>query len=833
MPDTHMLATAGSHETDIPVSISYRIIELFSGGLYSSPNKAIEELVANSYDAMATNVHVIMPADTQSQEALIWVIDDGMSMDSAGLRDLWRIASSTKRLPGMESKERPPIGKFGIGKLATYVLARHLTYVCKSKGMYRAVTMDFSELRPDDDADTVFTLPVRILTEDEAVSLLALLLYRHDDAADAIKLFGPGAAGSWTVAAMGNLTSLAQGLTSGRLGWVLSTALPINPEFNLFLNGNRLHPSKTKLKPLEEWVIGVDDKVAERLRLRTEADPYAVHIEGVGPVSGSVAIYEDPLTGGKAGDWGRSHGIFVMVRKRLVNIDDALFGLPQLSLGPFARFRMEVYADGLDGVLRSTRETVLESEGVHNLQKYILDKFNEVRTWYNNWLTEKEYEARISTRIGATPQSLSRRPLLNAIRRVLDGAPDLLLTQIPPNLSAEAKQTLLSRLEADIDSDTGLIKEVRFEPLGINIGLAIFDALQGCVCVNLLHPFYANYIEHYHNSEPFELLAVAEVLTEAYLLDEGLSSEATKNVLRKRDRFLRELVYSRQLAAPLVADLLRATVANPSGLEQAVAAGLASIGFEVSPIGGNGEPDGLAVATLGVRDPASGVSSDYRITYDTKSTGKTRVKAHTVGTGTIARHGKNYDADYRLVIAPGFEGAGYSNSAIAQEAVQQDITMVTVEDFIRLVLVCATRQLGFTRLRDFFETCRNPVDAKEWIDRILQEEPQAGPLQEILETVWKLVKESPDPVKFAAVQVQLRIDYPDFGSIREADIRDWMQTLRRLAGGYVTVENDVVSLEAPPQRILQEIRNVSHRLPSQFQYQSMVRMLVDTGAPNG
>ena len=37
----------------IEVELSYKIVELFSGGLYSSPNKAFEELVTNSYDAGA------------------------------------------------------------------------------------------------------------------------------------------------------------------------------------------------------------------------------------------------------------------------------------------------------------------------------------------------------------------------------------------------------------------------------------------------------------------------------------------------------------------------------------------------------------------------------------------------------------------------------------------------------------------------------------------------------------------------------------------------------------------------------------------------------------
>ena len=48
---------------NIDVKISYKIIELFSAGLYSSPNKAFEELICNSYDAFASKVSVYLPED--------------------------------------------------------------------------------------------------------------------------------------------------------------------------------------------------------------------------------------------------------------------------------------------------------------------------------------------------------------------------------------------------------------------------------------------------------------------------------------------------------------------------------------------------------------------------------------------------------------------------------------------------------------------------------------------------------------------------------------------------------------------------------------------------
>jgi len=76
----------GKETGKIDVRISYRIIQLFSEGLYSSPNKAVEELVSNSFDAGATNVHVLLAPDLTTDDATIVVIDDGDGMDEDGLR---------------------------------------------------------------------------------------------------------------------------------------------------------------------------------------------------------------------------------------------------------------------------------------------------------------------------------------------------------------------------------------------------------------------------------------------------------------------------------------------------------------------------------------------------------------------------------------------------------------------------------------------------------------------------------------------------------------------------------------------------------------------------
>ncbi|WFF30897.1 hypothetical protein FAM19024_000062 [Propionibacterium freudenreichii] len=90
---------------NVPVKLSYGIIERFSEGLYSSPNKTFEELITNSYDAGAREVWVYLATDLSSEKATLLVVDDGESMTLDGLADLWKIGESRKR------SETPPPGR--------------------------------------------------------------------------------------------------------------------------------------------------------------------------------------------------------------------------------------------------------------------------------------------------------------------------------------------------------------------------------------------------------------------------------------------------------------------------------------------------------------------------------------------------------------------------------------------------------------------------------------------------------------------------------------------------------------------------------------------------
>ena len=96
-------ATTGEIVDMIGVRISYRIIKHFSEGLYSSPHKAIEELVSNAFDAGALNVHVLLSPSLSEKESTIAVLDDGEGMDAGSLRKHWLIGESDKRNEGYKS----------------------------------------------------------------------------------------------------------------------------------------------------------------------------------------------------------------------------------------------------------------------------------------------------------------------------------------------------------------------------------------------------------------------------------------------------------------------------------------------------------------------------------------------------------------------------------------------------------------------------------------------------------------------------------------------------------------------------------------------------------
>ncbi|MBL8089820.1 MAG: ATP-binding protein [Anaerolineales bacterium] len=288
-----IFTTIGKKTNEIPVEISYKILELFSGGLYSSPTKAIEELVANSFDAFASWVHVLISQDIDSENAIIAVVDDGDSMDIDGLKALWKIGESAKAdEQKIDKNKRLPIGKFGIGKLATWVLSRELTHICKQKNKYLAVTMFYSNLDNNKTAEnSKLNLDVRNLSKDEAKEALKTLATMNFD----LNILFNNNVDSWTVSILSNLKPMVKDLKPGRLEWVLSTAMPLTPDFKSYLNNKEIKPIKLDTKPINKLIIGKNDKVADNLGfisdkndMLPDEEKFGVTLPTLGRITGFV-----------------------------------------------------------------------------------------------------------------------------------------------------------------------------------------------------------------------------------------------------------------------------------------------------------------------------------------------------------------------------------------------------------------------------------------------------------------------------------------------------------------------------------------------------------------
>ena len=383
-------------ETDrIPVRLSHRIITLFSEGLYTSPNKAIEELVANSFDAGAETVHVVTSLGGGGDGDTIAVFDDGEGMDGSGLKSHWLIGRTNKRSLSSAPRGRLQIGKFGIGKLATYVLANRLTHISRQGKKYYSASMNFREISSDADreggGERQIEIPLRTLTDSEARKAVGMWAGSGQLRKSGMGLFGKGSPRSWTVSIMSDLKPMAGEIRIGMLVWILRTALPLRSDFKVWLNGNEIRPSKADRSPVVRRIIGKDladlgpvkiaaKKSTDASLPRSSEHRFGLDVEGLGRITGYAEAYDAPL-GGKSDVWGRSSGFFVYARGRLVNAADGHFGiLPnELRHGTFSRFRAVVHIDKLDDDLRSSREAIGDGATLHTAQDVLRAIFNAVR----------------------------------------------------------------------------------------------------------------------------------------------------------------------------------------------------------------------------------------------------------------------------------------------------------------------------------------------------------------------------------------------------------------------------------------------------------------------
>ncbi len=410
--------------SSVEVAIGPQFLELFSEHMYSSPNKAFEELISNSWDAGADMVYVGVSEDLAAPKASVWVLDNGESMDVQGLQLLWRVANSPK--PGTVLKGgRKPIGKFGIGKLSTYILAHELTYICKfTDGKIRAVMMDYRRIGQEAQSTADLHInPLRLNVHELSEENLRAILEDIDDGSKILELIQTGIPKpkdvpdwedefggllpaevqdykTWTLALCTSLKTAGKQISTAQLSRILRTALPLGSSITIMFNGTPLLPSKTEVPIEKEWIIGRDlaissityknkdeQDVTRRVTQHLTLSPH-ITLEGFpGEISGAVKYYTSKISGGRSEEISASNGFLVNVLGRVINPQDPYFGLKDLNHSAWAKFRATVRADGLNDQIKVNREGFLQNDEMETFQAFLRALFNKVRTYAR----EQEY----------------------------------------------------------------------------------------------------------------------------------------------------------------------------------------------------------------------------------------------------------------------------------------------------------------------------------------------------------------------------------------------------------------------------------------------------------
>lgn len=831
----HKFETDAQKGGDIDVHIALRIIERFSEGLYASPHKAVEELVSNSYDACAQNTHVMLSDDLRASDASIVVVDDGEGMNDDGLKRHWIIGESMRRQAGGKNPlKRKPIGKFGIGKLATYVLASNLAHISKVGNSYYATAMDYSRVVPDESGGAVgivgetVQIPWYRLSEEKAQAAVqdvqsGVQSWAKGDGPGyhALQLFGSNAPDSWTISIMSGLKPRCQqDLKRGILRRVLMTAMPHRGDFNLYLNGEKLAKPKTKSSPWAKYVLGKDLHVsaafkgAEKQDDASAKDPELRHgiydPSGLGRVTGFVEIYDAPIE-------QENHGFFVYVRGRQINVGNSGFGIErdELKHGVFRRFRMIVHIDNLDDELISSRELLREGALFTRAQGLLKVCFNYARNRLDERDRQRNPTFQLADSISGAPGSVTRGPLLSLAKKVAEGKAQPFYLQYPHNLSKKQQTEFLTELEGGKNGDANpVFKSLDFQPLGADKGLAVFDVQEGKLLVNESHPFVAAFIESFDDAKhchPLQLLIMAEPLVEAYLYHKDVPTRIICGAIKRRDDMLRMFVRSsKRRTAGMIAEALLDARNDANKLEVELCAAFEALGFaNVLRLGKRGQPDGTAEAPLPPKPP--NVPRHYKVSLEAKS-GTTPVTAKRLGVSGIARHMEEHVCDHGLVIANRFATVDGKKSAMLKEirALRENtgktITLMQADDLARLVKISPTKQTGgLAGIRSLFE-CVTPQDSKEWVDKI-DSSPPAEPLpyRAVLESIWDRQQSRPhEIVDYGAVLTKMEYRKPPVKISRERLIQ-CCKSLSVQAEGYVFAGTNDVGIELAPERILEHI----------------------------
>lgn len=822
--------------------------------MYSSPQKAFEELISNGWDALADYVDVRVPTNLTDPAATLSVLDNGESMDEEGLRQLWHIAFSPKRNNPIKSG-RKIIGQFGIGKLATYVLASKLTYICKATdGKIRRVTMDYDII--DQKKEGVED------GKDKLVSNLKLAVYEVTDAEVEAALRGvydgpttlslikagiprpagivgddefgtpPGAftkpaSNTWTLVILSGLKPTGRELKLGVLRRMLQSALPFGSSMAIRINGDLLSSSKVDSLIAHQWKIGselnftsieieevnAEDKVVKTsIPLTASKSPYPyIDIPGIGQVTGTVTLFENQISGGKSDDRGSSNGFHVNVLGRLVNQTDPSFGEENLSHAAWARFRMAVRADGLNVLLTTDREKFKERRELKVFRAFLRRAFNMARTNYDSDVNVVMPDGGDVLVKSLGVMSLS--PLRNVVSEALKGqSPIRDLFDETGITDRDAKRQ--SWRDNTSDNIKNALSEVKYEASG-DEGFVKFRLSDNAIVVNKDHPFVAEHSRTKAEKELLRTIAMVNLLSDVYALDIGVTPAALQEIREYRDRLLRFRAMQQRRSGTYIAKLLlqmQNDSSNSKRLEVVLSDALRYLGFQVRDLAKPGEPEGIASA---FSTPSNAIATTenphpplYSFTFDAKSSRNDVAATNNINLAGVVEHRERYKANYALVVAPGF-----SDGALATRCEQQKVTPMMASDLGKLLeYTVAHGAIPVTKLREIFDLY-DPTKVSTWVTSLqawLQTKRQLT-LDIFLRALESLKGKVPDVLPAGTLAFACRTTLKAV-SVTADDVIALARGLSILIPDLVGVDNDKIVVNASADRVAAAVAAQLERL---------------------
>lgn len=866
--------TIGAHSTKIPVELSTRFLEHFSEQLYSSPQKAFEELISNGWDAGARCVDVRVSDDLADPNASMCVFDDGISMDEDGLRELWHIAFSPKTAKPVQFG-RAVIGKFGIGKLATYVLAEKLTYICKAAdGIIRRVTMDYREIDRQKGAkrDTLISeLELDVFTVQEAELETALqAVYSGSEIAEFIRTgiepavpddsedefggekanFKPPASNTWTLVVLSGLKKTGRELKLGVLKRMLRAALPFGSEMLIRVNGEALKSSKIDEPTIAEWTIGPElgiseieieqgdseiaeekesngkKKAADQEKVKVISGPAPVpfiELPNIGRITGRVKLFRDRISGVKSDERGASNGFHINVLGRIVNQGDPSFGEENLSHAAWARFRMTVRADGLNQFLTTNREQFQEQRDLQVFRAFLRKVFNKARNSYDD-----DENAGLSDGGDLLVRSLgvlSLNPLRNVVSETLKSAPPLpdLFDETGIGDKKEKLKVWRAETAENISSALGEVKYEKSE----DETFVRFRLADNSIVINKEHPFVLEHSRTKAEKELLRTVAMVNFLSDVYALDIGIEPPALRNIRHYRDRLMRFRAMQRRKSGLYIAKLLLETQHESDQskkLELVLSDALRYLGFEVKDLAKSGEPEGIASAyslpTRAVPTEEKPKPPLYSFSFDAKSSKNKSAQTGNVHLDGVVEHRKRYDANYALVVAPGFTG-----NAIDTRCKEQRVTPMAARDLGKLLeYTVEFGAIPLDKLEEIFSLYEHKK-VSEWVADLEVWLKKKRPLTIaiFLKALEQLKGKIPDVLPAATIALQCR-EKLAAPTVQASHVIALARGLSILIPDLVGIEEDKIVINASATRVADAITSQLEKLHSDEPLESEEKM---------